>query len=58
MSIIVVCEIDFRVSDKMGILSWCTAACVTFFCFAQAATETLGLAELLRLINRDVLKRG
>ncbi len=33
MSIIVVCEIDFRVSDKMGILSWCTAACVTFFCF-------------------------
>ncbi len=51
------------VSDKHIILSWCTAASVTF-CFVLRklkqfrATETLGLAELLRLINWDVLKRG
>ncbi len=58
-------KLCLRVSDKHIILSWCTAVSVTFwFCFAQArtvpfrATETLGLAELLRLINWDVLKRG
>ncbi len=51
-------------SDKHGILSWCTASVTFLFCFAQAATvpfratETLGLEELLRLINRDVLKCG
>ncbi len=53
---------SLRVSDKHRILSWCTAR-VTF-CFAQAATfpfratETFGVEELLRLINRDVLKGG
>ncbi len=53
-----------RVSDKHGILSGGTASVAFLFCFEQAATfpfratETLGLAELLRLINRDVLKRG
>ncbi len=50
---------SLRVSDKHGILSCCTAIC---FHFAQAATgpfratERLGLAEPLLLINRDVLK--
>ncbi len=49
---------------KHGILSWCTVSVTFLFCFAQAATvlfratETLGLEELLRLINREVLKCG
>ncbi len=39
MSIIVVCEIDFRVSDKMGILSWCTAASVTVVLFCASCNR-------------------
>ncbi len=52
---------SLRVSDKHGILGWCTAS-VTFFRFVQAATvlfratETLGVAKTLRLTNRDILK--
>ncbi len=55
---------SLRVSDKHGILSWCTARLTFLFCSAQVATvlfhatETPGLAEILRLINGDVLKRG
>ncbi len=51
-------------NNKTGILSWCTTASATLFCFVHAATvpfsatETLGLAEPLRLINRDVLKHS
>ncbi len=51
---------NLRFSDKTGILNWCTAARVTLFCFAQAATvpfcatETLGVEEPLRLINLKV----
>ncbi len=51
---------SLHVSDKHVILSWCTASVTS----PQAATvpfrvtKTLGLVESLRLINRDVLKRG
>ncbi len=54
-----------RFSDKQIILSWCTAS-VTQVLILQScntskpyfATETLCVAEPLRLINSDILKHG
>ncbi len=41
---------SLRVSDKTGILSWCTAR-VTLFSFAQAATVPFRATETLDLTN-------
>ncbi len=44
------CEITSVVSDKTGILSWCTAS-VTYFLFVQAATVPFRATETLCFVE-------